>query len=292
MPYAERFEPDSGHRLICGGRSLLLHAMSVGEHLTVKKKAAFSRVILNYFEQIGERCVTSRVNPKSLSQLDFPAIAKPTFFKFLTPESASFLRRGSFRFGTTSYYRSIEDCGRADILEGYAAIFLEGKHKSFNSSGTAGFNCVVLCGVATPPRDHRNLRDMRNKFGHELIEITNVDAFLSILSERLGSYAHHVRDIRYMDGKYMSIKTDDLEEFLPTFGRGDLTEEIVHKLNVRYWHNFYESIFWPAAFSKPLRFSHERERRLLFEFRSDIDAPFISVDAPEALEFMRFVPNA
>ena len=94
-----------------------------------------------------------------------------------------------------------------------------------------------------------------------------------------------------MDGKYMSIKTDDLEEYLPTFGRGDLNEEIVHKINIRYWHNFYESIFWPAAFSKPLRYSHERERRLLFEFPSDINSPFITVDAPEALEFIRFVPN-
>lgn len=269
---------------------MLLHAMSVSERFSVKQKAAFSRAILNYLEQIGERRVTNRVNPKSLSQRDFPAIAKPTFFKFLTPESASFLRRGSFRFGTTSYYRSIQDCERADILEGYAAIFLEGKHKSFNFCGTAGFNCVVLCGVATPPHDHRNLRHMRNKFGHELIEITNIDGFMSILSERLGSHAHYVRDVRYMDGKYISIKTDDLEEYLPTFGRGNLSEEIVHNLNVRYWHNFYEGIFWPAAFSKPSRFSHERERRLLFEFLSDIDAPFISVDAPEALEFIRFVP--
>lgn len=289
LAYEERFEPDSGVRLICDGRSLLLHQLSIGNYLTVRQKAAFSRALLNYLESVAGRPVTRRVNPKPLSQLDFPVLRTPTFFRFLTPESASFVRRGSFRFGTTSFYRSIEDAGRADSMEGYAAVFVEGKHKSFNACGTAGFNCVMLCGVATPPRDRRNLRDMRDKFGRELIEITNIEAFLSLMSERLGSCAHYIRDVRYLDGKYMSSTSEEFDEALTVLGRGVLD---VHKLNVHYWHNLYENLFWPSAFSKPIRFSHERERRLLFEFQSDVSSEFIDVNAPKALEFIRFLPNA
>ncbi len=286
--YHEIFDADKGHHLFFEGNSILVHAMSVGAHLATSQKRGFAQASLNYLEGISERPATRRAAPRFLERSDFPDIHKPSFFKFVDDEALAHLKRGSLRLGTPSYYRTTEDDGRADHLEGYATVFLEGEQKSFNLTATSGFNCAVFCGVAARPTNFRRLEKMREKFGTHLIQIIDPTTFGALICEQLGGIRYHIRDVQYADAKYMSIDTDDLDDFLRTFGTGDLTKETIHEINTRYWHAFYEHLLLPSVFSKSKKFSSENERRMLFELSTNITTPFLTVEVADVARHIRF----
>jgi hypothetical protein len=290
MPlFSEEFIADGGFRLRRDQCSLLMRAQSVGAHFKRKGKAAYAKTILDYLEQVDGRPVTPRASSKPLLIGDFTNLHSPTFFRFETDAGFEYVRQGCFKFGTPGHYRSIEDAGRADHLEGYACIFIEGPRKSFNVAGMAGFNAVMLCGTAQPPRDRRTLEDRKRQFGPYLIEIHNVASFMGAIAAEIGSVRQQVKDVRYIDGKFMTIKSPELDGYIDRFGTGNLTLEAIHAINELYWEYLYENLSLPAAFTKPTRFSGERERRILFELPSDIDEPYLIVKAPEALEFIRII---
>lgn len=261
----------------------------VGDHMTSEQKKSLALTILNYLEAIDGRGQTQSVRPKALEPNDFLEIKNPSFFRFVDEQTLAYLKKGSFRFGTPHYYRDIEDDGRSDRLEGYAMVTLEGKKKAFSIAATAGFNCAVLCGTSALPSNYRRLQRMRQKFGKYIMQIVDPVAFCSMMGEKLGAIQCCTRDILYADAKYMTVVTNDLDDFLAEIGKGDLTDERLHKLNIRYWASLYQHLLFPSAFSKPMRFSSERERRILFELPSNVEVPFVTIEAPEVLKFIRFV---
>lgn len=286
--FREVFEADRGCHLFSKGISILVHGMSVGGHLTKLQKRQFATAILNYLEGLSETPSTRLAAARSLEHGDFPDIRKPSFFKFVDDEARAHLKRGSLRLGTPSYYRTIEDDGRADHLEGYSAVFLEGEQKSFNLSATSGFNCAVLCGVSSRPPNFRRNEKMREKFGKHLIEIVDPSAFGALICRQLSGMRWQIRDVRYIDAKYMSIETNDLDAFLDAYGTDNLTEAKIHDLNTRYWHAFYEHLLLPSVSSKPKRFSSESERRMMFELPSNIEAPFLTLEVQNLVQYVRF----
>lgn len=69
----------------------------------------------------------------------------------------------------------------------------------------------------------------------------------------------------------------------------NLDEGTIRGINVFYSKLLYRHLLMPAGFSKPTRYSGERERRLLFELPMDVDRPYIDISVPEAIEFVRFL---
>lgn len=74
----------------------------------------------------------------------------------------------------------------------------------------------MLCGA--PSGDPDSLREMKEKFGNVLIEIRDMNAFASVIGRHLASSEYKVKDVIYIDGKYMSIQTNDLDDYLDRFG--------------------------------------------------------------------------
>lgn len=286
--FREIFEAYKGYHFFSEDISILVHAMSVGAHLTRGQKRHFALATLNFIEGLSETPTTRLATARSLEHSDFPDVRKPSFFKFVDEEARAHLKRGSLRLGTPSYYRTIEDDGRADHLEGYSTVFLEGEKKSFTLSATSGFNCAILCGVSSRPPNFRRDKEMREKFGKHLIEIVDPSAFGALICRQLNGMRWQIRDVRYIDAKYMSIETNDLDAFLDVYGTDNLTEAKIHDLNTRYWHAFYEHLLLPSVSSKPKRFSSESERRMMFELPSNIETPFLTLEVQNLAQYVRF----
>src|SRR5688572_7419204 len=116
----ERFEADKGYRLFRRNCSVLLHSLGAGKVLSTKEKSAAAKAILDYWQSIGGRISSKRASTKALTLMDFCELRSPSFYRFVTPEIAKYIERGSFRLGSLAFYRTIEDTGRSDPLEGYS----------------------------------------------------------------------------------------------------------------------------------------------------------------------------
>jgi hypothetical protein len=292
--YREQFVKDRGIRLFKNKCSILLASTSLGQLLDDKQKSAYCLNTLKYLQGIADQPQTEYVGPQPLSLADFPVLAEPSFCKFVSNEIANHLRCGRLRLGTPQYYRDMEDINRADVMEGFAFLFAEGAKYSVNLAGTGAFNTVMLCGVAEQPSDENELRAMRERFGSVLINIKDIKVFCRIVCNKIRAIRYRIRDIKYIDGKFMSIKMANIDKFYMKFSkelsppRRDLNDKALRELNRAYWKHFYEHLLMPAAFSKPTRYAPERERRLLFELPFDVNEPYIDIEIPEIAKFFRF----
>lgn len=287
MPrYREIFEKDAGYRFFRREVSILIQTISYGRRLDEKQNAALAEANSRYLDAIGNRTPLRYRHQPALMPDDFAQVSDQAFYKYISDETWEHIKRGSFQFGTASFYRSTPDIRIGDVREGIATFYLTEGLDQLSVSVVSGYNCALLCGTAGI--GDRKLMEAR--FGGRLLRVEPVSEFAASVARRIGARSFRIHDIHYTDLKTYSLETAGIQEFWEIVFRhdkgGNLTERSLAELNRRFFHTLYSAAYMPSMFSKPSSYAAERERRIAFELPADLGMPRLVVTDPSLLQFV------
>ena len=218
---------------------------------------------------------------------DFAEVTSPTFVKYVSKDTWDHLQQGSFKFGSASHYRSIENPNIRDAREGYGHFSLQDDNSNqLNVSLLAGNNCVLYCGT----RENVEDKTMRERFGPLRIQIDDVTGFMDRARKCLGASKARIVDVVYRNAAHFSTELETVGKFIEITSRGACAPTTLRKLNRQYFGPFYEFGLLPGLFIKPVGYAIERERRMAFELRKDRREAIIREDK-KLLSYVKFLPD-
>jgi hypothetical protein len=285
MPvFREQFEANRGVRFYCCQRSILLQAMAITKDLPISHLNNIAFRLNRFLDDVGNLPRRENRQRPALTKLDFPDCSNGRFLKFVSEEGWSHIRQGSFLFGTPTHYRGIENLQRRDAHEGVSFFHLTSTPYQFHAAMTAGYNCFMFCG--TNVQDQSGQEHMATRFGSRILRIDDIAGFAERARTVVGARNVIVRDVVYTDTKNFHGQFDGIDNLVGTSGLGNLSREILHEMNGRFFQTFYELALLPSLFSKPFAYFTEREKRLVFEMDADTLAPTIVVEDKKLLDYI------
>jgi hypothetical protein len=290
--YREDFEVDAGFRLFRDKVSVLLQSTSCGQRLSDQQNCALVRATNDFMDAIADpdfaKVNVDRATPPDipLRESDFREIEDGPLYKYIRQDTLSFMERGSFQFGTAEYYRNSPNIKIRDRREGAGHFHLGFLNDQFNTSLISGYNCAVFCGTSLI--DGPDDAFMRDQFGPHRIRIESSREFMSRASKCIGAHRARVYDVVYRDVQSYTVEFPDISRLLEIEAGGNFTSTSLRKLNREFFAVFYEYGLLPGLFAKPVSYSRERERRLIFETRKDLSKPII-VEDKRLLSFITFL---
>jgi hypothetical protein len=283
--YKEKFEANGGFRFFRDKRTVLLQATSYGRRFTEQQLGSYVRSINGLLDSISGRPSTSTDSVGSaLTKADFPVVNSGPLYKYVSDSTWDYIKRGSIQLGTATYYRTTENGNIKDEREGVSTFHLGDGNDQLHVSIISGFNCAIFCGTSYFEGEDDEL--MRSRFGEKRLRIDRVDEFVSRTCKLIGAYRARIYDVVYTDIKHFSAEVKGISRFIDITGKGDLTEQSLHKLNSRFFETFYDFAFAPSLFSKPTGYSVEHERRVVFELRDDLRKPTLIFDGSSLLDLI------
>jgi hypothetical protein len=285
MPYLYRvkFEKNGGYRFIRDKKSILVHAISYGRRLPDGQVAAYDRHVNAYLDAVMPRATEGAKYAQALTRTDFPDVESEPFYKYVSDATWEYIRQGSFQFGTAQYYQTTPNINIQDQREGASSIHLASGNNQLNITLTSGFNCAIFCGTAHIGGPDHDL--MLARFGAKWLKIEPITEFLTCVRRLTGSFRAYVFDVVYNDLKNCAAEQEGVERFY-AITRGGLTKGSLRQVNEAFFATFYEYGFMPSLFAKPTRYSQERERRVIFEMKSDLRKQTIVVKHKGLLDFV------
>ncbi len=290
--FSETFIRDQGYRLSFLGKSVLLNTLSVAHKLNKKQREGLAQIIIRLFAETNGNTFDNE-HTLELSSNEFP-IVHGEAYKCVTPEVEQYLRSGRFRLATPLYYSTLSTDPREDLWEGFSSLCIDVDEYTLNSLVRAGYNCLIFC--TTHTKSFSELEDLRKKFGGSqgrIVKITDIDGFAKAINQKLSCDKLSIRDVQYRDIKSVYTVNNEYRPLLNILLNNphpnkNLDRRIINDLNITGSDIVYRDALMGSVFTKPSKYAHEKERRLLLEFSQDINTPYINVFAPEALEFVEF----
>lgn len=270
------FIPNIGYRLIKNRRSIILHATALTKLLTNAELIGMSLACREYLDAVNERSASKEIRP-SVTPAENPQLKGDVAYKFTDDIGVEFWRSGSVQLSPLATYLTIENEGRQDPREGLGVVDLAGEEYSATFWAAAGFNTRILCTSIDARRSERNYR--AEKFGRRIVKIQGVTEFAAKVASLAGASRHVVRDVTYSDAKLVRGISSLPEKFVAANGTGDLKLETLEMLANEHLDELIATIEAASVFTKPTSYYLERERRLMFEFSSDVTSTIAVKDA-------------
>jgi hypothetical protein len=265
------FEANAGFRFLKENVSVLLHASARFKRDAIVTNLDIFNLIkrLNRFlDAVGIYDRESHGTSALMSAEKFPDLDEVEFYKFLPPTSLEYYRSGSFQFGSTQFYRDIENQNSRDRMEGFANIVFQSPKHVWAMSLASGYNFGVFCGTSS-----LTMRDeMSKRFGPHIIRIKNLRAFAEEVQSLLGARRFYFNHVSYNDLKMFRTRTLQTLRLSQDDPPGDFDPNLVTDA---VFDLLYKNSFLPSLFMKPTRFLTENELRLVFEMPADIPAPHV-----------------
>lgn len=296
MKNREFFEAGGGWRLYNKKKSILIGHASFGSKLNDLQKIDLSMVVDGWNRYVmRENQLQSRTlkekppinGSRVMTSRDFPRVKGGRFFKSVTPEAFDNIRRGVFHFGSAEYYRNCENLVIQDDREGWSFFHLSNNNKELHIGMLSGFNSAIFCGTAVANDDR--YASVSRRFGDMVLVIRDVHGFAKRACEAMGAMRYRIADVVYCDLKNFSADLPGVDTFPRLLDGSNLSKQALHRLNVRFFNEFYDASFLPSLFSKPLAYSEEKERRIVFEFCSDLDRERVIVEDKKLCNYLEFV---
>jgi hypothetical protein len=287
--YKEKFENDAGYRLIRDRKSILVQAISYGRRFTEEQVAAYDRHINAYLDNVAGRSAEAPKYAQALRRDDFPDVSSDPLYKYVSDATWEYIRQGSFQFGSAQFYRTTSNINIQDQHEGSSNIHLMSGDNQLNVALISGFNCAIFCGTAHIEGPDHEL--MLARFGSKRLKIEPVPEFLARVCELMGAFRARVFDVVYNDLKHYAAELSGIERFSSIAKGGKLTSSSLRQINKAFFATFDEYGFMPSLFAKPTRYAQERERRIIFEMRADLQRPTIVVNDTSLLKFVTLVDS-
>ena len=273
--FTEKFEADGGFRLYRDRISVLGQALSFGQRLSSQGNTDLALSLDAFFDAIAREKFgpdPSFDQPRSpigspLTRVDFPELTPNVFYKFISQETWEYIRDGSFQFGTPEFYRTTPNIHIRDRREGFGHFHLVAGDQQLNVSLLSGFNCLLFCGTGT--LETANDTVMRQRFGPKCIRIDGLQEFIGRARLLLKANRARTFDVRYRDVQSLIETFPEATRVREITGTGDLTLGVLRQLNTEMFMHFYEFGFFPGVCVKPLTYSVENERRIVFEVGHD-----------------------
>jgi hypothetical protein len=293
MDVSWAFEVDRGFRFRLGQRSILLSGMSIGNALSRRQRLSLATHMARLFAGIANQSFPANPVGGELAVQDFPQVSG-TAFKIVPRDVELLLRNGQFKVGSPAFYAGLPNNDPAqDWWEGYSAFSATSGNKCFNAQVVAGFNALAFC--TTRARDHRQLVDLKARFyGAEsrLVKIVDIEGFADALATALGASEAEVRDVRYRDAKVLHFPGKDLtllQSLIYWPSEPSISDEMMDVIGRCLWSECFDTAMLASSFCKPVSYSVEQERRILFRFDEDIPSPYFRIfHAPDAVQFLKF----
>jgi hypothetical protein len=208
-----------------------------------------------------------------------------TLYKYLSDATWDYIRQGSFQFGSAEFYRKTPNIKIQDQREGASNIHLISGDNQLNVALISGFNCAIFCGTAhIEGPDHKR---MLSCFGSKRLKIEPVSKFVARVCKLTGAFRAHVFDVVYNDLKHYAAERPGIEQFsFIAKKKQQLTRSDLRRINKAFFATFEEYGFMPSLFAKPTRYSHEHERRIIFEMRDDLRSETVRVKDNSLLDFV------
>jgi hypothetical protein len=200
------FEPNAGFRFFKDDVSVLLHATARFKHDAIVTNIGlfnFFKHLNRFLQDVGTYDRETHDVSKLMRAEDFPDLDKVEFYKFLPASTVDYYRAGSFQFGSTQFYRDIENQNSRDRMEGFANIVFQSPRHVWAMSLASGYNFGIFCGTSSlSARDQ-----MSGQFGSHVIKIANLRAFAEDVKVRLGAKRFYLNHVSYNDLKMFRTKT-------------------------------------------------------------------------------------
>jgi hypothetical protein len=265
---------------------MILESASVGkpgEVLTERQLKILAAATANYLDAMaGREALEHRI--VNLTPATPPPIRTDVAYKFTSDEGLGYWMAGRVRINPLTVYQTIENDGARDVREGLGLVYLAGETRFATVQSASGFNVGLLCTSSDARKTERRVR--HEKFGNRLIKINRLAEFSHIVAELSGAKRHAIRDVVYSDAKLVLGTSDFPEWFAEVNGVGDLREETLEKIAEVYLSELAEKTFAASVGTKPVRYRTERERRVTFEFKADIDGP-VDVQSDRLIEHLQ-----
>jgi len=253
------FIKNVGFKYALNNRSLIMQLITMtkeNQDLTNDHIETFIKATSNYLNQISnKRNLKELFGPLSFVSSESPDYNEP-FYKFIHKETYdNYISKGKHQLGSLKYYREIEKAESRDEKEGFSNLIIKSGNRQILTSVISGFDKYILCGTY----NLQQMKMMSKKFGGYIMKINNLNAFSEKVKNTIGALNWQVRKVTYSDYKaYMAEKQiNDLKGVSP-----DLSVELFQLL-----YQFSES---PSVFCKPMRYSPEREVRLVYSMETDV----------------------
>jgi len=215
--------------------------------------------------QLAHLCVMSKTDSKDLlgefkkmEYVDRSAQRyEGAFYKFIDKKTYSdFISKGKFQLGSLKYYREIERHNSKDSNEGYSNLIIDSGNRQLFYSVIAGFDQYILCG--TYNLENQGL--MGEKFGGYIMKIKNINSFADKVKLAIGADSWQIDQINYTNFKAYrkEIEIMDIESLQNSI------------MNNELFHILKDMSEIPSIFSKPTNFSDEKELRLSFKMKKNV----------------------
>jgi hypothetical protein len=293
MDISWAFEPDLGIRFHAGSRTILLKVFSSGLELTQVERESFAKTTAIFIAGIANKTFPPDPFGGELSVADIPLVSGEAF-KIVSKEAWEFVRKGHFKVGSPAYYAGLPtDDPAHDWWEGYSCFSASNGGRSLSGNVAAAFDAMAFC--ATRASDGDDLLKLRARFAGSsgrIIKILDVNGFAAALGDALGAQVVQTRDVHYRDIKLLQFSSDDMPIMKALAARKwetSATDEQLEMLGRSLFSECYEAVTLASAFCKPVSYSAEQERRILFQFGEDVPPPFFKIfHAPDALKYLDF----
>jgi hypothetical protein len=133
---------------------------------------------------------------------------------------------------------------------------------------------------------------MSSRFGERLIKIYPVREFANRIAKRIGAAEFHIYDVVYTDQMNFFAEQEGIKDFIAIVrqhapsGSGNLTPASLHVLNKQFFHLFRRIGRMPSLFAKPTYYASEQERRIVFEFGTDLKTETMRFTDRSLLDFI------
>ncbi|OEK01864.1 hypothetical protein BFP97_10205 [Roseivirga sp. 4D4] len=174
----------------------------------------------------------------------------------------SFFKDGTLRLGTFKDYQKSENEEIGDKSEGCLLVIGRNSKRTGIAHISSGFNNFVFCCF-----DGEADQTLVGKFDYDdYFFIDNPNGFAQAIADRLPCPNIYRSRCVYRNDKVL-VGTPP-----PNFNFYKMSHELRNLVN------------WGQYFIKPVRFSHQKEYRFIWELDEDIDEPFL-MKCPEAVEY-------
>jgi hypothetical protein len=225
-----------------------------------------------------------------LRENDFPIPNDAALYKYVPSSTWEYMKAGSFRLGSAKYYRRAENPNIRDDLEGAGHFFLQSSDKQVSFSLVCGFNCAIFCGTyELNGPDHDLMLSRFGGIGGKVLKIEPLGEFIATLKRQTRAFRARVLDVIYTDAKAFLTESDDVTRIWEILGIGGQKNGSLRQLNREFFDELYEVGFMPSLLAKPTSFKEEKERRIIFETRSDLRQQAVTVSDRALLEFITVV---
>jgi len=283
--FSVKLIPNEGYALFRNRRSLRVGLVSAGARLPDELLGGHATNIFGLAAAVEEVTIEPPADTVVLKATDFADCDSGDFYKYVPARTWQFMQRGSFQLGSPDYYRRTDNPGIGDWREGFSVIAFRHENDQATFALRAGYNAAIFCGtreVSGP--DHARMMEQFSDDGGKCLRIS-VAEFMAHVKKRVRAFRVRYHDAIYTDAKCFAVENpiaSEIREFL----KGGL---VVNELNRRWFQSLYDTAVLPSLFAKPRRHSHERERRIAFELRDNLQGPTLLVNDRALLDFVEVV---